>query len=38
MFDLHEVLKNPYNNQPEIAAYQNIPESNEQVYKTFCGT
>ena len=38
MFDLHEVLKNPYNNQPEIAAYQNIPEPNEQVYKTFCGT
>ena len=38
MFDLHEVLKNPYNNQPEISAYQNIPEPNEQVYKTFCGT
>ena len=38
MFDLHEVLKNPYNNQLEITAYQNLPESNEQVYKTFCGT
>ena len=38
MFDLHEVLKNPYNNQSEIAAYQNIPGTNEQAYKTFCGT
>ena len=38
MLDLHEVLKNPYNNQLEIAAYQTVPEPNEQVYKTFCGT
>ncbi len=38
MFDLHKVLKNPYNNKPGINAYQSLPEPNEQVYKTFCGT
>ena len=38
MFDLNEVLKKPYNNQPEISAYQNLPKPSGQVYKTFCGT
>ena len=38
MFDLHKVLKNPYNNQPEINTYQSLPEPDGQVYKTFCGT
>ena len=38
MHYLLDVLKNPYNKQPEITAYQNLPEPNKQVYKTFCGT
>ena len=38
MFDLHKVLKKPYDNQPEISSYQNLPEPSGQVYKTFCGT
>ena len=38
MYNLLEVLKNPYTNQPEIAAYQNSPKPGGQVYKTFCGT
>ena len=35
---MNEVLKKPYNIQPEISAYQNLPEPSGQVYKTFCGT
>ena len=38
MYNLLDVLKNPYTDQPEIAAYQNSPKPGGQVYKTFCGT
>jgi len=36
--DLLKFLKNPYKKQPGITAYQNLPEQNDEVYKTFCGT
>ena len=38
MLDLLKVLKSPYSKQTNITAYQDLPEPNEQVYKTYCGT
>jgi len=38
MNNLLKVLKDPYNRQLGIENYQQPPGSNEQYYKTFCGT
>ena len=35
---LHNVLSNPYEEQPENAAYENAPKPEEVVQATFCGT
>ena len=35
---LHEVLSNPFNEQPENAEYENPPTEEERVLATFCGT
>lgn len=35
---LVEVLQNPFDDQPERAAYALPPQSHERVTKTFCGT
>jgi uncharacterized protein YdiU (UPF0061 family) len=35
---LLSALKNPYQNCPEIKAYQSPPTPSERVYQTFCGT
>ena len=38
-YSLLEVLKRPYVSRSEIAAYQSPPTpSDDQAYKTFCGT
>ena len=36
--DLNRVLANPYQSQPEYAAYAEPPEPHERVRQTFCGT
>ena len=36
--ELLAVLKNPYENKPEIIGYQLPPEPNSKKYQTFCGT
>lgn len=36
--ELVSVLENPYDDQPEFAAYTNAPEQAEIVHRTFCGT
>lgn len=38
MYNLLEVLKNPYDDRSEITAYQSPPAPSEHVYQTFCGT
>jgi len=35
---LHEVLSNPFKEQPESAVFENPPTEEEQVLATFCGT
>jgi uncharacterized protein YdiU (UPF0061 family) len=35
---LHAVLKRPYDDQPEFAAYATPPRPDERVMQTFCGT
>lgn len=35
---LLDALANPYNDSPELKAYQLEPTADEQVYQTFCGT
>ncbi len=35
---LTEILKNPFTEQPESAAYESAPEPEEFVHATFCGT
>ncbi len=35
---LLQVLRNPYDENPEFEAYLNPPEPSEKVYQTFCGT
>lgn len=36
--ELVSVLENPYDDQPEYAAYSQAPEPAEIVHRTFCGT
>ena len=36
--ELVSVLENPYQDQPEHAAYSRAPEQAEIVHRTFCGT
>ncbi|CCD98559.1 protein adenylyltransferase SelO [Bradyrhizobium sp. STM 3809] len=36
--ELHAVLANPYDDQPDFAAYTQPPEPEERVLQTFCGT
>jgi uncharacterized protein YdiU (UPF0061 family) len=36
--ELLTVLSNPYQDQPVLAHYSEPPESNQRVYRTFCGT
>jgi uncharacterized protein YdiU (UPF0061 family) len=38
MYNLLEVLKKPYKDQPSIVVYQTPPAPSEPVYQTFCGT
>ena len=38
LYDLLEALKEPYNDQSKIIAYQQPPPPSEQVYQTYCGT
>ena len=38
MYNLLEVLKTPYEDRPEITAYQSPPAPSEHAYQTFCGT
>lgn len=35
---LLEALANPYNDRPELKAYQLLPTADERVHQTFCGT
>jgi len=35
---LHEVLSNPFAEQPEHAEYENPPTEDERILATFCGT
>ena len=37
-YQLHEVLRNPYHEQPEHIAFQTPPRPEEVVRATFCGT
>ena len=37
-FKLHEILKRPFDDQPEYSAYQTAPGEEEEVTRTFCGT
>jgi serine/tyrosine/threonine adenylyltransferase len=36
--DLHTVLSRPYEDQPAFADYANPPQTDERVFRTFCGT
>jgi len=36
--ELNAVLRRPYEDQPELAAYAAAPEPEERVTRTFCGT
>jgi uncharacterized protein YdiU (UPF0061 family) len=36
--ELHQVLQNPYQDQPEFARYTTPPQPNERILNTFCGT
>jgi len=36
--ELHEVLQQPFTEQPGKARYQLPPEPEEEVKQTFCGT
>ena len=36
--ELMAVLARPYEDQPELAHYEDPPEPHEQVSQTFCGT
>ena len=36
--ELHQILKQPYSEQPQFAEYQNGPTPEEIVSATFCGT
>ena len=38
ILDLLKFLKSPYKKQPGLTDFQNLPEPNNEVYKTFCGT
>ena len=38
MYNLLQVLKNPYKDRPSIAVYQSPPAPSKHVYQTFCGT
>jgi serine/tyrosine/threonine adenylyltransferase len=35
---LLEILQRPYDDQAEVSAYSQPPQSSEQVLHTFCGT
>jgi len=35
---LHQVLKNPFDEQPDFMDYRQPPEPEEEVKRTFCGT
>ncbi|WP_375552674.1 YdiU family protein [Rhodophyticola porphyridii] len=37
-FTLHEILRTPFEDQPEHRAYQAAPAAGEEVTRTFCGT
>ena len=32
------ILQRPYDEQPEVAEYEQPPQPSERVLKTFCGT
>ena len=38
LFKLLEILKDPYKEAPHLSEYQGLPEPDERVYQTFCGT
>ncbi len=38
LFELNKVLKKPYNESKINKKYTSLPEDNEKVYETFCGT
>lgn len=38
LFKLLEILKDPYKEGPHLSEYQGLPEPDERVYQTFCGT
>jgi len=37
-YQLLGILQRPYDDQPEVAEYEQPPQESERVLQTFCGT